>query len=78
LKKATADPTREALVARRNERNTLLGAFLLLAFLLRLLDQKKSGERFKESLYRERGTPTCAFPSFRLWRKFTLRGALEG
>jgi hypothetical protein len=93
LKKATADPTREALVARRNERNTPFGAFLLLAFLLRLLHQKKSGNRFKESLYRERGTPTCELltslsrstphrkrssPSFRLWRKFTLRGALEG
>jgi len=35
------------------------GVFLLLAFLLRLFCQKKSGERFKITSCRERGTPTC-------------------
>jgi len=45
--KATANPTRVALVAPRKARNSLSGAFLLLAFILRLLHQKKSGKRLK-------------------------------
>jgi hypothetical protein len=72
FQKATANPTRVALVAARTWRNSSFGAFLLLAFLLRLLRQKKSGKRFIICLWRERGTPTCVFPSFKSSQAFEI------
>ena len=78
--KGGADPTRGALVAPRKARNFLYGVFLLLAFLLRLFCQKKSGERSRVTLCRERGTPhlcgspLSATPKFTLrWRFLTIR-----
>ena len=59
--KATANPTRGALVAPRKARNLLFGAFLLLAFLLRLQHQKKSGKRLKISLLRKGNPPLVRF-----------------
>jgi hypothetical protein len=61
LKKATADPTCETLVARRNERNISFGAFLLLAFLLRLLHQKKSGNDLKKAFIGKGEPPLVSF-----------------
>jgi hypothetical protein len=46
LFKGLAEPPSPA-VAPRKARNTCFGVFLLLAFLLRLLCQKKSGKRIK-------------------------------
>ena len=80
FQKATASGGRGALLALRRERNLPCGVFLLLAFLLRLFCQKKSGERLRVTLCRERGTPhlcgspLSAAPKFTLrWRFLTIR-----
>ena len=52
LSKGLSEPPRSA-VAPRKARNTCFGVFLLLAFLLRLLCQKKSGKRFRMSSSRK-------------------------
>ena len=80
FQKATASGGRGALLAARKRRNLSCGVFLLLAFLLRLVCQKKSGERFRVTLCKERGTPhlcgspLSATPKFTLrWRFLTIR-----
>ena len=73
--KATAHPTRGALVARRNERNIFFRHFFFakLFSLCLWYQRKKRAMNLDLPLWRKGNPPLVRFPSFRRWRKFTLR-----
>ena len=79
FQKATAHPTRGALVAARTRRNISCGVFFFAKlFSLRLYCQRKKRVSNLKRLCVERGTPhLCGSPSFRRWRKFTPSVALS-
>ena len=62
FQKATANPTRGALVAARTRRNLSCGVFFFAKlFSLRLYCQRKKRVNDLKRLCVERGTPTCVF-----------------
>ena len=72
--KATADPTRGALVASAEAKLPFRRVLFCQAFFFApLVSKKKAGKRFGKRLCRKGNPPLVRFPSFRLRRKFTLR-----